>query len=51
VFLAPIELHDGDTTTLGALTFVPSGLAYRAPGADVASVWTYDAHRRRYLKH
>lgn len=50
VFFAPVETHDGDNAAVGAVMFVPSGLAYRAPGADVATMWTYDAKRRRYVQ-
>jgi hypothetical protein len=49
LFMAPIELHDGDRTATGSLTFVPSGLVYRAPDAAFATPWTFDVGQHRYL--
>jgi hypothetical protein len=50
VFLAPIEEHDGMDTAAGSLTFVPSGIVYRAPRAQNASRWTFDTRRQRYVE-
>jgi hypothetical protein len=50
VFLAPIEEHDGMESALGSLTFVPSGILYRAPRSAAASRWTFDVQRQRYIE-
>lgn len=50
VFLAPIEEHDGMSIAAGSLTFVPSGIVYRAPRAQGASRWTFDTRRQRYVE-
>lgn len=50
VFLAPIEEHDGMETAVGSLTFVPSGIIYRAPRSPTASLWTFDMQRQRYIE-
>jgi hypothetical protein len=51
LFDAPVEEHDGSDAFTGAITFVPNGLAYRAPRASSATVWKFDAARGRYLEH
>lgn len=50
VFLAPIEEHDGMETVVGSLTFVPSGIVYRAPRAETATRWSFDRQRQRYIE-
>lgn len=50
VFFAPIEIHEGDRTAAGSLTFVPAGLLYRAPDAQFTKLWTYDVRSGRYLE-
>lgn len=49
LFEAPVEVHDGDVTTTGSLTFGPATLAYRAPGAGTLTTWVFDSNRRRYV--
>jgi hypothetical protein len=49
LFLGPIEEHHGTETATGQLTFLPSALAYRAPGARSATTWWFDPRFRRYV--
>jgi hypothetical protein len=50
LFYAPIEEHAGDETRTGTLTFIRSGLLYRAPDASSTTSWTFDARRGRYVE-
>jgi hypothetical protein len=49
LFMGPIEEHHGTETVTGRLTFLPSALAYRAPGARSATLWLFDPRFRRYV--
>jgi hypothetical protein len=50
LFMAPIEEHRGNETVVGTLTFLPSALAYRAPGARSAAIWLFDPRFQRYVE-
>jgi hypothetical protein len=50
LFSAPIEEDESSETTAGSLTFLSSGLAYRAPGSRYATQWTFDVRRQRYIE-
>lgn len=49
LFAEPIETHDGDQTRSGSLLLVRDGLWYRAPDAEVAVQWRFDAASARYV--
>lgn len=50
VFAEPIETHDGKQTRSGSLLFVRDALWYRAPDAEVAARWRFDAYQARYVE-
>jgi hypothetical protein len=50
LFYAPIETREGIETRAGTLTFIRSGLSYRAPDASAPTAWTFDVRRDRYVE-